>query len=229
LPDQLEYRDGVLRKGDFRIDVIYRRMRLSEFLMRFDLNHPVVRAYRDRAVCMVNSFRSEMAQKKAVFDLLTDTAVTANFPAAERKAIRDFVPWTRVVAATKTSYKDEVVDLHDFILKNRERLVLKPNDDTGENQSFVGSELDTTAWERALRIAGRGNTYVVQEITTPATFEFPVHRHGTLEMAQLRADVQPHISLGRMTGCSTWLSPAGSSGGFSTLTGLAPTFILDSK
>ena len=71
-PDQLEYRNGVLRRGDFTIDLIYRRVRVSEFLMRFDLNHPLVRAYRDRAVCVVNSFRSEMAQRRAIFDLLTD-------------------------------------------------------------------------------------------------------------------------------------------------------------
>ena len=229
LPDQLEYRDGVLRKGDFRIHLVYRRMKLTEFLMRFDLDHPVVRAYRDRAVCMVNSFRSEMAQKKAVFDLLTDNNVTSGFPASERKAIKDFIPWTRVVAAAKTTYKDETVDLQRFILDNRERLVLKPNDDTGENQSYVGSELDASAWERALKIASRGNSYVVQEVTAPATFEFPVHRYGAVEMVEMRADVQPHISLGRMTGCSTWLAPSQNSAGFSTVAGLAPTFILDSK
>ena len=68
-PDQLEYRNGVLRRGDFTIDLIYRRVRVSEFLVRFDLNHPLVRAYRDRAVCVVNSFRSEMAQRRAIFDL----------------------------------------------------------------------------------------------------------------------------------------------------------------
>ena len=87
-PDQLEYRGGVLRRGEFTIDLIYRRLRLQEFLVRFDLSHPLVRAYKDRAVCMVNSFRSELGTKKAVFDLLTDDAVTANFPAAEKRAIR---------------------------------------------------------------------------------------------------------------------------------------------
>jgi len=39
------------------------------------------RAYRDRAVCVVNSFRSELAQKKAIFDLLTDETLTAGFQA----------------------------------------------------------------------------------------------------------------------------------------------------
>ena len=46
-PDQLEYRNGVLRRGDFTVDLVYRRVRVSEFLIRFDLNHPLVRAYRD--------------------------------------------------------------------------------------------------------------------------------------------------------------------------------------
>ena len=79
------------------IDLIFRRVKVQEFLVRFDLSHPLLRAYRDRAVCMVNSFRSELAQKKAIFDLLTDEDITADFPAAERKAIKEFVPWTRVV------------------------------------------------------------------------------------------------------------------------------------
>ena len=81
-PEQLEYRNGVLRRGEFTIDIVYRRIRLQEFLVRFDLTHPLVRAYKDHAVCMVNSFRAEMGAKTAMFDLLTDDAVTAKFPAA---------------------------------------------------------------------------------------------------------------------------------------------------
>ena len=91
-PEQLEYRNGVLRKGAFEIDLIYRRLGVQEFLIRFDLTHPLVQAYRDRAVCVVNSFRAELAHKKAMFGLLTDEGLTAKFPAAERKAIREHVP-----------------------------------------------------------------------------------------------------------------------------------------
>ncbi len=106
-PEQLEYRNRVLRKGPFEIDLVYRRLGVQEFLLRFDLTHPLVQAYRDRAVCVVNSFRSELAHKKAMFGLLTDETLTAKFPAAERKAIRDHVPWTRLVAASKTTYEEQ--------------------------------------------------------------------------------------------------------------------------
>jgi hypothetical protein len=226
-PDQLEYRNGVLRRGNFEIHLVYRRLRVSEFLVRFDLNHPLVRAYRDHAICVVNSFRSELAQKKAIFDLLTDESITSSFPAAERKAIRDFIPWTRVVAAATTTYHEETIDLPAFILANRERLILKPNDDDGERQTFVGTEMDDVAWERSLRTALRGS-YVVQEVTKQLKCEFPLHRYGEVEMREMFVDVHPHTFLGKVNGCSTWLSPARSNG-FTTISGLAPTFILESK
>jgi hypothetical protein len=226
-PEHLEYRGGVLRRGDFTIDLVYRRVKVQEFLVRYDLNHPLVRAYRDRAACVVNSFRSELAHKKAIFDLLTDDSITSGFPMAERKAIREYIPWTRVVAAAKAAYRDEIVDLPEFILKNRERLVLKPNDESADQHSFLGWETDPAGWERALRTAMR-HPYVVQERIPAPVIPFPVYRDGALEMRDMQVDVHPHAFLGRVQGCSSWLTVAGS-GGFSTLSGLAATFVIENK
>src|SRR5215813_2159490 len=135
-PEQLEYRNKVLRRGNFEIDLVYRRLGVQEFLIRFDLSHPLVQAYRDHTVCVVNSFRSELAHKKAMFGLLTDEGLTSKFPAAERKAIRDHVQWTRLVSAVKTTYGHQTVDLPEFMVQNREKLALKPNDDYSDQHSF---------------------------------------------------------------------------------------------
>jgi hypothetical protein len=226
-PDQLEYKQGVLRQGEFVMDLVFRRVKVHEFLLRFDLSHPLVRAYRDRAVCVVNSFRSELADKKAIFALLTDESVTAGFPAAEKKAIREFVPWTRVVAPVQTTYQGKKVDLLDFILKNREKLVLKPNDDSAEQHSFRGWQTNDAGWERALRVASR-NTYVVQERVEPVISLFPLFRYGQLEMKELQVDVYPHAYLGKIQGCSTWLTDP-NPGSFSSVAGLTPTYILENK
>src|SRR5215467_436159 len=134
-PEQLEYRNRVLRKGNFEINLIYRRISVQEFLLRFDLAHPLVQAYRDRTVCVVNSFRAELAHKKAMFGLLTDETLTAKFPAAERKAIKDHVPWTRLVAPGKTTRNGETIELIEYIQQNRDKLVLKPNDDYSDQHS----------------------------------------------------------------------------------------------
>ena len=225
-PEQLEYRNGVLRKGSFEIHLVYRRLGVQEFLIRFDLTHPLVRAYRDRAVCVVNSFRSELAHKKAMFGLLTDESVTAKFPAVERKAIRDHVPWTRLVAAAKTTYDDKTIDLPEFISQNRERLALKPNDDYSDQHTYLGWEMDAAGWDRALKQAMRA-PYVVQERVNPVKSIFPLMSYGQLEFREMQVDVHPHAYLGKVQGCSTWLS-AGNTG-FSSAAGIVPTFILDSR
>ena len=225
-PEQLEYRNRVLRKGNFAIDLVYRRLGVQEFLIRFDLTHPLVQAYRDRAVCVVNSFRSELAHKKAMFGLLTDETLTAKFPVAERKAIREHVPWTRLVAAAKTTYQDRPIDLPEFITRNRERLTLKPNDDYSDLHSYSGWEMDGADWERALKQAMRA-PYVVQERVDPVRSVFPLMSFGQMEFREMQVDVHPHAYLGRVQGCSSWLSSGKS--GFSTAAGIVPTFILESK
>ena len=226
-PEQLEYRNGVLRHGDFAIDILYRRIRLQEFLVRFDLSHPMVRAYKEHAVCMVNSFRAEVGAKRAIFDLLTDDAVTEKFPAIERRAIKEHIPWTRVVQAAKTTHKGHTVDLPDFVMKHRAKLILKPNDDSPDQHSFRGSETDDIGWEKALRQAMR-TPYVVQEVADPAKVVFPLMQYGSLMMKEMQVDVHPHSFYGKVHGCSSWLSIIGSQS-FSTLTGLAPTFVLEGK
>jgi len=225
-PEQLEYRNRALRKGNFEIDIVYRRLGVQEFLLRFDLAHPLVQAYRDRAVCVVNSFRSELAHKKAMFGLLTDESLTAKFPAVERKAIREHVPWTRLVAANKTTYQDRTIDLPEFIVENRERLALKPNDDYSDQHTYLGWEMDAAGWDRALKQAMRA-PYVVQERVEPVRCVFPMAQFGQLEFREMQVDVHPHAYLGKVQGCSSWVSSGKS--GFSTAAGIVPTYILELK
>jgi uncharacterized circularly permuted ATP-grasp superfamily protein len=225
-PEQLEYGDRVLRKGRFEIDLVYRRLGVQEFLLRFDLTHPLVRAYRDHTVCVVNSFRAELAHKKAMFGLLTDEAVTEKFPAAERKAIRDHVPWTRLVSATKTTFEDRSVDLPEFLLQNRERFALKPNDDYGDQHTYFGWEMDSAGWERAVKQAMR-IPYVAQERVEPSRSLFPLMSFGQLEFREMQVDVHPHAYLGKVQGCSSWLSSGNA--GFTSAAGIVPTFLIDAK
>jgi hypothetical protein len=227
-PDQLEYRNGVLRAGNFDIDLIYRRISAQEFLLRFTLNHPLVQAYRDRKVCIVNSFRSELSHKKAMFALLTDETLTAKFPIHERKAIREHVPWTRVVKTGKTQYRDETIDdLIEYIKQNREKLVLRPNDEYSDMHSFIGYEHDEGSWARAIREALRA-PYVVQERVKPARTVFPLMNFGHLEFKEMQVDVQPQAFLGKVAGCSSYVSSSGP-GSYSPASGFAPTFIIDPK
>lgn len=226
-PEQLDYRNNSLCAGDFEIDIVYRRVTLHEFLVRYDLNHPLIRAYKDGAVFMANNFRSEIGSKRVIFDLLTDPKVTAKFPAAEKKAIKDHIPWTRLVAEGKTTYGSKTVDLIEFVTERREKLVLKPNDDSAEIQTVYGGQVDEDRWQQALKMALRTPS-VVQEVVEPAHAVFPLLQYGSLMMKDMTTHVHPHAFLGKVHGASSWLDVP-DSGSFSTVTGLAPTFLLESK
>jgi len=224
-PDELEYRNGKLSAGDFQIDIVFRRVLTRELLVHCDLSHPFLLAYRDRAVCVVNDFRSELAQRRVLFELLTDDAVTARFPAADRKLIRSFVPWTRLMAQRKTKYKDQQVDLPEFVLRGREQFVLRPNDHECDQRAFVGAEMSPPAWDRAVRLALR-TPYVVQERFSSGPETFPIYQYGELQMKPVEVWVHPHVYNGKVQGVSAALQSR--CGGCSTPLALAPVLLLDS-
>jgi hypothetical protein len=203
-PELLEYSGGRLHSGDFAIDVVLRRVSTREILTRWDLSHPLLRAYRDGAVCVVNSFRSEFAQRRALLDLLTDETITARLPNADRKLIRSTVSWTRIVSPRKTLHGDKEVDLPEFILRQRENLALLPNEDSSDQRSYIGAEMTEVAWERAVKLALR-SPYVVQERAPSAHEVFPVFQYGEMKMKEAEVTVHPHVLNGEMNGASAIL------------------------
>jgi hypothetical protein len=146
------------------IDLVYRRVLQHEFLAKYDLDHPLIRAYADRAACVVNPFRTKPVHTKLIMALLSDEDGPAAglIDADERAAVQAHVPWTRVVRGGVTRYQGQQVPLMTFAQRNRERLVLKPNDDYGGQGVLLGWETDQAAWDRALA-AAQATPFVIQE------------------------------------------------------------------
>jgi len=161
-PRDLSYDNQHLNAGNFRIDIVYKRVVIHEFLERCDEDHPLVRAYADRRICMANSFRTKLAHKKASFAILSDPAYVDLFTSAELEVLRRHIPWTRRVEQCTTVFEDAEHDLIELIRRERERLVLKPNDDYGGHGVFIGWETSTEEWERAIELALQ-RPYVVQQ------------------------------------------------------------------
>src|SRR6266513_6905 len=96
-PDELEFSNGRLRVRDFEIDIVYKRLLVNEYLPIMREHPALLDAYRARAICMVNSFRSKLIHKKALFAVLTDARYASLFSADERAMISGHIPWTRRV------------------------------------------------------------------------------------------------------------------------------------
>ena len=71
-PEELEFDNNRLRAGDFQIDIVYKRLLVNEYLPVMADYPALLDAYRAGAICMVNSFRSKLIHKKALFAVLTD-------------------------------------------------------------------------------------------------------------------------------------------------------------
>src|SRR5262249_916646 len=141
-PREVEYRDGKLTAGDYHITLIYKRVLVSELIERGGMDHPVVRAVRDRAVCMVNSFRCKILFKKASLAVLSDERNAAMFTPEQQAAVTRHIPWTRVMEPRTTVIDGTEIDLVPWASHNKDQLVLKPNDDYGGKGIVLGWTVD---------------------------------------------------------------------------------------
>lgn len=225
-PDELEFKHNRLVKGDFEIDIIYKRLLVNEYLPVMEEQPALINAYRAGAICMVNSFRSKLIHKKALFAVLTSSRHAHLFTDSERAAIRAHVPWTRLVCAEKSDYQDKEIELLDFIAANRHKLVLKPNDDYGGHGITIGWNTDEIRWQEALRSAATNGDYVVQERVPTAREMFPaLQNDGKVEFAEQLVDLDPLLFNGKVGSAFTRLSFTElanvTSGG-----GMVPTYII---
>ncbi len=228
-PDELEFDNSSLRRGDFKIDIVYKRLLVNEYLPVMQQHPALLNAYRAGAVCMVNSFRSKLIHKKALFAVLTSRRRAMLFTESQLAAIRAHVPWTRLVRAEKSDYQGEEIDLLEFIAENRHKLVLKPNDDYGGHGITIGWNTDEIRWNEALRSALVNGDYVVQERVATAREMFPaLQDDGTVEFAEQLVDLDPLLFNGKVGSAFTRLSFTElanvSSGG-----GMVPTYIIGEK
>ena len=204
-PDDLEYQQGQLRSGAFRIDLVYKRVIIHEFLARYDDTHPLIRAYVNHDVCLVNPFRCKIMHKKAVFEMLTDERCQDWFSASEQEAIHRSVPWTRRVADRKTTRKRRKIDLLEFIRRNRSRLILKPNDDYGGHGVHFGAQLDEREWDNAIQTALSAD-YIVQDAVDLQPELFPIFSETDWKLQPMFVDTNPFLFRGKVCGAMVRLS-----------------------
>lgn len=205
-PREMEYRNGKLHAGDVHVTLIYKRVLIDELVKVCGLEHGVVRAVRERAVCMVNPFRCKLLHKKASLAVIGDERNASLFSEAERRAVALHVPWTRVVAERSTQFDGKRIDLLPWIAENRERLVLKPNDDYGGRGIVLGWTVTAEKWQDAISSA-LDEPYIVQQRVAIPEEPFPSWVDGGLDIYDRSLDTAPYVSHGRFVeGCLTRVS-----------------------
>jgi hypothetical protein len=227
-PRELEYsRDksgkGVLRAGEFEIDLIYKRVVTNEFIAKLDEVQAMYNAVKNRDVCLINPFRAKLVHKKSLFAILTHEKNQHLFNPDEQEVIRQHIPWTRRLEQSKTVYQDRSIDLCDYIAQHKDDFVIKPNDEYGGKGVCLGWETPQEQWEALIKVA-LNDFYVVQEKVPLARESFPYYDSALrgLRFAELVVDFGPYVFGPIVGGVSTRLSTSSlanvSAGGGATST-----------
>jgi uncharacterized circularly permuted ATP-grasp superfamily protein len=204
-PRDAEYDGKSLSFGGERVNFVYKRVIVGELLGKRDEVKAFLDAYRGRAACFANSFRSRLADNKAILALLSDPDLQPRFSAEEREVVATTIPWTRRVAEGRTRWGESDVDLIETIRTNKAALVLKPNTEYGGRDVFIGSEVSDADWDGALGRALAGDWVVQQRVPIPEE-PFPVVTPEGLRFEPRKVNINPFALGGAYGACVSRLS-----------------------
>ena len=194
-PGDTAYSHGVLTGPQGKIDLIYKRVLLHELVERGGLEHPILRAFRDGAVCMVNPPACKILHKKASLAVLHDERNSYLFSNEEQEAIDLSIPWTRVVEERHTTHESVDVDLLPFIAGHKDQLVLKPNDEYGGKGIVLGWEVDDAVWQASIQTA-LTEPYIVQQRIPLPKEDYPSFVDGKVQFIERMVDTAPYVAYG---------------------------------
>ena len=164
---ELHIKGDDVHYGDTRVDLVYRDASVLDLMelaeSGVDVTPMRVLLKQNR---VVSSITAELDQKSC-FEVLTDPELGERFlTVEERQVIRRHVLWTRLLSERSTTSPDgQHVDLLEYVRRERESLVLKPNRAWGGEGVHVGPTITQSEWESAIdRVLLDKDRWVVQQI-----------------------------------------------------------------
>ncbi len=200
-PRELQYKGGKLYHKGFRVHLIYRRVIFDEILERLDEVQDLLRAYKDKAVCVVNPLRSRLASSKAVFSLLTTPEFDRFFTENENEMKRQHLPWTRCLSDAEDFYGHRKVFLIDFLKDEKDTVVLKPSGSShGARRVHIGKETPDAEWNAAVDRALKEEDWVIQEQVPVPAMTVPEVVNQTLDLVYKKYNFNLLVFGGKYSG-----------------------------
>ncbi len=175
-PAELVLRNNEVYYEGHMIDVAYRDYEVRD-LADMESEGENLRAIKHlfKQNQMISSLAGDF-DHKSCFEVFTDPRFTQYFSVDERNIFRHHVLWTRVLTDRRsTDPQNEIIDLLDYVRKNREILVIKPNRSYGGEDVLIGPSVTDGQWadaiEKAIKEPGM---WVVQRLARISVYDFPV-------------------------------------------------------
>ena len=200
-PRELQYKGGKLYHKGFRVHLVYRRVSFDELVERLDEAQDLLRAYRDKAVCLANPLRSQLASSKSVFSLLTTPEYDRFFTENENDMKRQHLPWTRRLSDAEDFYGHRKVFLIDFLKDEKDTVVLKPSGPShGARRVHIGKETPDGEWNAAVDKALKEEDWVIQEQVPVPAMSVPEAVNQQLDFVYKKYNFNMLVSGGKYAG-----------------------------
>lgn len=177
-PRAFELVDGKLQAGGRKIDLVYRRALASEMIAHRAEIEPLLRAYRDGTVCMVNPLRSYVASAKSV---LTHLALDGGADCIPRSIMLDNK------------------EARDMVSASASRWVLKKSESHGGQAVVLPEPASEAAWRAALE-SSTHEVWIAQEYLEVPRLAMPVIDGTSVKRAEKYFNWNPFIFGGRYAG-----------------------------
>lgn len=175
-PAELVLRNNEVYYEGHLIDVAYRDYEVRD-LAELEKEGENMRAIKHlfKQNQMVSSMAGDF-DHKSCFQVFTDMRFAQYFSIEERNIFRRHVLWTRILRDERTTDPaNEIIDLLDYVRKNRELLVIKPNRSYGGENVFIGPSVTDGEWEDAIENALKEpGAWVTQKFAPISVYDFPV-------------------------------------------------------
>jgi carboxypeptidase Taq len=181
-PRELTVRDGEVYYEDIRVDVAYRDYEVRDLIaLEQELGRPLEAM---RLLFRQNRIVSSLAgdfDHKSGFEILTDPVLAERlFSPDDCRLFHRHVLWTRLMSERRTMLPNNIMgDLPDFVRRQREQLVLKPNRGYGGAGVTIGAATAAADWDALIETAlskseDPGDSWIVQAAAEIPVAEFPV-------------------------------------------------------
>lgn len=154
----LSYQNGKLFYKNETIDLIYRRAVTREIIDHIDEVKDFIQAYKDQAVCVIGSLKSQILHNKIIFKILHDETTLAFLNENEKAFIKAHIPYTNLFEGDKLVFND--------VLNNKDKYIIKPLDLYGSRGVYTGRDHRIAEWEEILKQCFN-NDYIYQEYVYP--------------------------------------------------------------
>ncbi len=185
-PAELYMKHGEVWYEDSPVDVGYRDYEVRDMLALEHDEGVDIRPLRTlfKQNRMISSLAGDF-DHKSCWEVLSDPQFTQKyFNADERQVFRRHILWTRIVSDRRTTLPDgSLGELLEFIRKEQDILVMKPNRSYGGDRVIIGPATSRGEWETAVEQAVTGDEHgservheqwVVQRLARIPVSEFPV-------------------------------------------------------